>query len=189
MNIEGYKEEEIDTYTVHIKDERRNKKKNNKFFYISILAGYLLSNILGNTYYNISQALGLQKIMSELNELLLGEEELQDILAEKKIRYYNGSKYGFSEETNKIVDEWKYKIKKENMDEIIAEYGSLVNCFKSMGGVFSKFAGKKAHITTVGELLEYLEYVGLLNLYVQYITSIRTKIRDFSKTVRYLMSI
>lgn len=109
------------------------------------------------------------------NNTDLSNEELLKTTYSKK--YYDGPMDDFSEETKKIIEKNKNKISEDNLDEIIKKYGSLDNFIGSLGGVFTKYAGKKAHIITEGDFQEYAEYVWG----VWFILGI-----DYDNTVRYV---
>ncbi len=77
------------------------------------------------------------------------------------------SKNAFSSNTQEIVNAHMFDFNVDNYDQVIQSFGGYENYLKSLGGVFTKYAGvENAHITTKEEFKEVGEYVwGIMTMY------------------------
>lgn len=77
----------------------------------------------------------------------------------------NDSKYGFTPETEAIVESQMDKFNYHNFDSFMAQYGGaneqgVINYLKSLGGVFAKHAGEgPVMVTSAGEFQEMAEFI------------------------------
>lgn len=73
----------------------------------------------------------------------------------------------YDKQTNAIVNAHRYDFDVNTFDRVISSYGGYENYVRSLGGVFTKYAGvRRANITTKKEFLEVARYVwGLMNMY------------------------
>ena len=77
-----------------------------------------------------------------------------------------GTKYGFSEETESIVEAHMEEFNYDSFDDFRKKYGGAENYVRSLGGVFEKYCGKDVEVRTAGEFQEVAEYVmGLMAIW------------------------
>ena len=69
------------------------------------------------------------------------------------------SKYGFSAETEAIVEAHMNDFDYDNYDSFMEAHGGVENYIRSLGGIFTKWAGKTANVQTAGEFQEISEYI------------------------------
>lgn len=69
------------------------------------------------------------------------------------------TRYGFSQETESIVEAHMNDFDYYNYDEYMAKCGGVTNYIRSLGGVFTKWVDRKANVQTAGELQEITEYI------------------------------
>ena len=69
------------------------------------------------------------------------------------------TKYGFSPETEAIVEANMDKFDYDNFDSFMASYGGAEKYVLSLGGVFSKYVGVPTYVQTAGDFQEVAEYV------------------------------
>jgi len=79
----------------------------------------------------------------------------------------NSSKNAFSSNTQQIINEHMFDFNVDNYDKVIQSFGGYENYLKSLGGVFTKYAGvENAHVTTKQQFKEVGEYVwGIMTMY------------------------
>ncbi len=77
------------------------------------------------------------------------------------------SKNAFSNNTQEIVNAHMFDFNVDNYDKVLQSFGGYENYLKSLGGVFTKYAGvENAHVTTKQQFKEVGEYVwGIMTMY------------------------
>lgn len=84
----------------------------------------------------------------------------------KSLYFVNETKYGFSKETESIVEEHMDDFNYDSFDEFMEEHGGAENYVRSLGGVFEKYCGVKTEVQSAGEFQEIAEYVmGLMTIW------------------------
>ena len=69
------------------------------------------------------------------------------------------TRYGFTPQTEKIVESHINDFSYDTYDDFMASRGGALAYVRSLNGVFAKWAGRDAHVQTAGEFQEIAEYV------------------------------
>lgn len=69
------------------------------------------------------------------------------------------SRYGFTPETEAIVEAHMHDFTYDNFDSFMASHGGAENYVRSLEGVFAKWVGRDGYVQTAGEFQEIAEYV------------------------------
>ena len=69
------------------------------------------------------------------------------------------TRYGFSQQTESIVEAHMNDFDYHNYDQYMAGCGGVKNYIRSLGGVFAKWVDRKGSVKTAGEFQEVAEYI------------------------------